>query len=132
MAVQNSLFKFSFHTQALSKLKRGAICFVVVVHVGLDMLAICLTGIGDKLPSNSSTLTFIFSKQIYINMNARVCAREEPRPVNSLLLIFCLIVTSKIWDGAAPFKRYERHTNAFVQCFLMKHGVPYKLERYSI
>jgi hypothetical protein len=96
------------------------------------MLATNLTGIGDKLPSNSSTLTFIFSKQIYINMNARVCAREEPRPVNSLLLIFCLIVTSKIWDGAAPFKRCELHNHSFAQWFLMKRGVPYKLERYSI
>lgn len=66
MAVQNSLFKYSFHTQTLSKQKRGTICIVVVVHVGIDMLAICLTGIGDKLPSNSSTLTFIFSEQTYI------------------------------------------------------------------
>ena len=63
MAVQNSLFKYSFHTQTLSKLKRGTICIVVVVRVGLDMLATSLTGISDKLPSKNSTPTFIFSEQ---------------------------------------------------------------------
>ena len=63
MAVQNSLFKYSFHTRTLSKLKRGTICIVVVVRVGLDMLATSLTGISDKLPSNSSTLAFIVSEQ---------------------------------------------------------------------
>jgi len=100
------------------------------------MLATSLTGISDKLPSNSSTLAFIFSEQTYINMNARACAcaREEarPSPVNFPPHIFCWSATRNIWDGAASFKRYERHTNAFTPCFLMTRGVPYKLERYSI
>jgi len=68
-------------------------------------------------------------------MNARAGAARGVKSlalVNSLLLIFCLIVTSKIWDGAAPIKRYECHNHSFAQWFLMTRGVPYKLEHYSI